>query len=108
LLGDGITAARKIQEVAQRVGSSNSIWGRFSVALAFADRTAYRTLMPDLTKLVFTHTGVHCFRHLHCSWLVSCVHCMCCAVVLSSQAVWHPCSLMHAFMCFNSQTGAPG
>lgn len=38
-------------------GSSSSIWGRFSLALTFVERTQYRTLMPDLTKLVFTHTG---------------------------------------------------
>jgi len=36
---------------------SSSIWGRFSLALTFVERTQYRTLMPDLTKLIFTHTG---------------------------------------------------
>jgi hypothetical protein len=36
---------------------SSSEWGRFSVALSFADRTPYRTLMPPLGQLAFSHAG---------------------------------------------------
>lgn len=35
-----------------------SVWGRFSAGVGFADRTQFRTLMPDQTKLSFSHSGI--------------------------------------------------
>jgi hypothetical protein len=40
-----------------RAGSGSGAWGRFSLAVTFPEKTQYRTLTPDLTKLEFTHTG---------------------------------------------------
>jgi hypothetical protein len=57
------TAAKKRAPVPRRVqeasgsSSTGAAAGRFSLALAFAAKTQFRTLMPDPTKLVFTHTG---------------------------------------------------
>mgnify|MGYP001806874654 CR=1 FL=1 len=47
---------RRVQE-ASGSSSTGAAAGRFSLALAFAAKTQFRTLMPDPTKLVFTHTG---------------------------------------------------
>lgn len=48
-------AARTLKQAGAASGSS--VWGRFSLALSFVDRTQYRTLMPDLNTVSFTHTG---------------------------------------------------
>jgi hypothetical protein len=52
-------APRRVQEAGNRGSSSSgsSPWGRFSLAVTFPEKTQYRTLTPDMTKLEFTHTG---------------------------------------------------
>lgn len=45
------------QDLAGKSAGVGSIWGRFTAAVAFADRTQFRTLMPDQTKLSFSHSG---------------------------------------------------
>jgi hypothetical protein len=49
-------APRRVQEASGSSRTGAAV-GRFSLALAFASKTQFRTLMPDPTKLVFTHTG---------------------------------------------------
>lgn len=81
-------------------GGGSSIRGRFSVGLTFAERTQYRTLLPDQTKMLFTHTGMLSAVRMH-TWLPmeSCSSANLVAACLEAQL----CGLQHAYVPAHAQ-----
>jgi hypothetical protein len=57
-----------------------SVWGRFSAGVGFADRTQFRTLMPDQTKLSFSHSGASGLQSVSQLAAGPCMHAAACMV----------------------------